>query len=209
LQPCRIGFRSSPDGCHLEHDPAAADLKRIKKRLARRRGFLIFSSRSAVKHFGQPISFVPREDWRAWDRAKKAYFTLLYRAAPNFAVAAEAAGTDGETVSSHIDNAGIPWKKHKRKGKMAPPPEELWRMVEAAEATPGTPGNLSVTPLTNAAPASAVPGHPAPANAAPESASLLVPLEPEPGARQKLTGLYPNLEVTVSVRKSEHAGAQS
>ncbi len=29
------------------------------------------------EHFGQPISFMPREDWPAWDRVKKAYFTLF------------------------------------------------------------------------------------------------------------------------------------
>jgi hypothetical protein len=142
---------------------------------------------SAVKHFGQPIPLMPREDWPAWDRVKKAYFTLLYRGAPNFAVAAKASRTDGETVSSNIDNGGIPRKKHKRKGKMAPAPEELWRMVEAAEAASGTPGNLSVTPLTAAAPA-------------PESASILVPLEGEPDALKKLAGLYPNLQVTVTGR---------
>jgi hypothetical protein len=96
-------------------------------------------------------------------------------------------------VSSHIDKAGIPRKKHKRKGRMAPPPEEFWRLIEAAEA--GTPGNLSATPLTAAAPASAVPGHPAP-----ESVSISLPLEGGAGAMQKLAGLHPNLQVTVTGR---------
>jgi hypothetical protein len=54
---------------------------------------------------------------------EKACFVLLYRAAPNFEVAGQAISLDRETVANHIDKAGIPRKKHKRKGQMGRRPK--------------------------------------------------------------------------------------
>ncbi|HEY0550157.1 MAG TPA: hypothetical protein VGF13_11200 [Verrucomicrobiae bacterium] len=150
---------------------------------------------------------MPNLEWALWDRFEKALCCLAYRKAPNVGVAADAVDCHRDTISKYVELAGVPLKKFKRGGEMPPQSPEVLRLLEIMEAAAGITGTPPVAVAD--APAPAGPGPSAPANAAPESASILVALEPEPGAKQKVTGVYANLEVTVSVRKSEPAGAQS